>query len=275
MSATLSENSPSQHRFQKIHTNCKHCCFALRDLIFEPNKEMEDSYWSQVGCKLGMTQKFEQVKPGSVIPAYDNEAEFFIINGRHCPFCRNEEWADAHKDANLEELVRAQAQLKITYIVYFSQNDKEEDLVKTLESIIKQHIPPQKIIILNSVKRMLLDAQHVLNESGIVWGIDHLLENRSEDDWVHTYVNKTPKTQQWFSWAKPGYVYNEKYALEINKRILDDLAIIIAVMPDNGSGGLFNKFVFTGAVGNKGFNFFEKMESLEQEKHFPKVTEIC
>lgn len=277
MEATSSQNFPPQHRFQRIHTSCKQCVFR-RDKNDSTLQSLETNLVSQEGCQLGMIDKFEAVKPGSVVPVYDESGnEFFVIDGRHCPYCRGPQWAELYKDHNLIDLVKAQAQVKIHYIIYADKDTNPADLIKTLASLNSQHIPPAQIIILNQTGALLIEAQDYLNnEANLKWKIEHILDDRTMDEWVDTYVNKTAKNENWFSVCKPGYEYNDRYSLEFNKRILDNLEIVLAIMPDqDGNGGLFNKFVFQGSVGNKGFNFFEKMESLEQNKYFVKVNELC
>jgi hypothetical protein len=87
---------------------------------------------------------------------------------------------------------------------------------------------------------------------------------------------KSNKKQSYYSIARSGYEYSPKYALIINDKIVNNLETILCVMPDkNGNGGCFNKFVFNGAVGNKEFNFFEKMESLEKAQYCPSVEDLC
>jgi hypothetical protein len=224
-----------------------------------------------------MIDKFKAINPDCVIPAYDNEKEFFIINGRTCLYCRDHNWADYHKGNSLENVVREQAQLKINYLIYHDDDSSEEDAIKTIASLENQLLKPQSIIILNNSKDEKISLiKDTLLKSKVKWIIETFYDHRTQDKIIDYFLAKSNKKQSYYSIARSGYEYSPNYALIINDKIVNNLETILCVMPDkNGNGGCFNKFVFNGAVGNKEFNFFEKMESLEKAQYCPSVEDLC
>ena len=265
MEATSLEESPTPVQIERIHTVCKKCCFSI------------DEEKTQVGCSLGMIDRFKSINPDCVVPAYDNEKEFFIINGRTCLYCRDHNWAEYHKGKSLENIVREQAQLKITYLVYHDDNSSEHDTIKTITSLENQLLQPQSIIIMNNSNNEKLSlVKAKLNKSKVRWVIETFYDRRSQDQIVDYFIAKSQKKYSFFSVSRSGYEYHANYALMLNNRIVNNLETILCVMPDkDGNGGCFNKFVFNGAVGNKEFNFFEKMASLEKAKYCPSVEDLC
>lgn len=69
-----------------IHTPCKSCVFAKYD-----NN-------TQNGCELNYLDKY-RTKNASILEAYDDEKEFYIINGKKCMGYRENKW---FKQFNLE-----------------------------------------------------------------------------------------------------------------------------------------------------------------------------
>lgn len=265
MEATSLDNSPTQQRISNLHTTCKKCCFA------------EYTENTQVGCSLGVIEKLRTTNPNDIVEVYDNDKEFFIINNRTCMYCRDHNWAAFHKNDDLENKVRSQVQLKINYIIYYDATSTSEQLLDTLRSVNHQKLPTKSVIVLNNSGQELSgDIQSFLATHQIPWVIEKFFEIRTMDAAIDYFISKQPKKQNWFSIAKAGYIYDHMYGYILNEKIVNNLEKILCVLPDqNGNGGFFNKFTFAGAVGNKGFNFFEKMLSLEDQSYCVTLEELC
>ena len=68
-----------------IHTSCKKCVFAIYDNI------------TQTGCHLDYIAKYRE-KNISILEAYDEQKEFYVIGDKKCPGYREDSW---FKDNNL------------------------------------------------------------------------------------------------------------------------------------------------------------------------------
>lgn len=255
MDATLPEN----FQFSKIRTECKNCCFAEYD-----GK-------TQTGCAMGVLEKI----PENVVAVYDEEKEFFVINDKHCHFCRNQEWAEFHKDENLEHLARAQCQLKISYFVWYDETSNVAALKATLKSADEQYLRPYKITIINNSKKSIRDVirQHKYKTPV---EIENILVERDKDDLIHYCVNKSKSWEKWFGIFHSGCHIPPTFNFLLNKRMIEDFKRVVVVLPnDFNDGGCFNRFIFNGAVGNKEMNFFAKMREIYNQELMPTASEVC
>lgn len=71
----------SQLPDRKLQTSCKNCTFAIYDNL------------TQVGCVANRIEKFKD----SVVEAYDNEKEFYVVN-QFCNFYRPLSWNNGQQD---------------------------------------------------------------------------------------------------------------------------------------------------------------------------------
>lgn len=97
-------------------TSCKECLFA----IYDGN--------TQVGCEDGRISKFED----DVIPVYDTEKEFYVIN-RTCTLYRTKDWNDGIKD-----LIKAKNESKLTFDIFFNCDNVNQSMVNYIKELINQ-----------------------------------------------------------------------------------------------------------------------------------------
>ena len=124
------------------NTPCKECIFAQYDLTGEAP--------TQTGCNKGMLDKYRKAGT-NIIEAYDTDKEFFVLEGRICPFFRDYNWAsrienDENFDETVERMLKFETSLSF-HIMIFMQ-DSIDDVKKTLESINKQDKMPVQVTII-------------------------------------------------------------------------------------------------------------------------------
>lgn len=93
-------------QLDRCRTSCKDCIFA----IYEGN--------TQTSCAANRLNIFSQE---CIIPAYDNEKEFFVIN-RFCNLYRNNQWNDGIVDVE-----KAHSESKLNYDIIIKVEDNLSD----------------------------------------------------------------------------------------------------------------------------------------------------
>jgi len=122
-------------------SKCKDCIFG--DFY-------QDQPWhkEQVGCKLNRIDKFKE--RGTLVEFKEGDAVDSYEIHTFCNAIRDQEWLDEHKFSNLEdakEQVSKDNELKYTCVIYSEEGDCIEKVRTSLNSVLKQDISPEKIII--------------------------------------------------------------------------------------------------------------------------------
>jgi hypothetical protein len=107
--------SPLQDR--KLQTNCKNCVFST----YENN--------TQVGCLHNRITKFQP----NVIEAYDNEKEFYVINGL-CNLYRSNKWNNGEADIS-----KAMAESSLAFDCFIDCSAINDDSVFKVIDFITYH----------------------------------------------------------------------------------------------------------------------------------------
>jgi hypothetical protein len=110
MNFTQSEN-------KHVQTSCKDCLFAT----YENN--------TQAGCQFGRTEKFTDI-----IPAFDNDKEFFVIP-RLCNYYRDEKWNNGFASLSL-----AKKESAVTIDILFNFNKIDDAFLNRIKSFIDYNI---------------------------------------------------------------------------------------------------------------------------------------
>lgn len=127
MSTSLKQKDQNQSS-----TPCKDCIFAIYEDI------------TQTGCKTHMLELYKN--SNNVIEAYDEEKEFYVINGQVCPYKRKQNWKHASKGLN-KQLECARKELSMNYEVVIVVKD-EKSLQTTIGSLMEQTKRPSKIYVI-------------------------------------------------------------------------------------------------------------------------------
>lgn len=172
-----------------IHTPCKNCIFAL----------YEDK--TQVGCHLGYLDKYKN-KGLNVIEAYDNDLEFFVINGKKCVGYRENPWFAKYglEHASLEDKTSKFKELnRINYVLvinFIEIGDKQEDIDNLKRALSLLTIHPKKIVFVRGPEgtetTIYASIQKLMTESKIdcQWRIQTMVDDSiSNENILHNIIN--------------------------------------------------------------------------------------
>jgi hypothetical protein len=112
----------------QIKTNCKTCRCAKYD-----NN-------TQTGCVFGRIQKFGD----SVVEAYDDEKEFYIIK-RFCNYFRNPKWNNGVLDV---EKIKNESSISFDVIINCNNLDTDIDVDETINILNNLNYYPNKLTII-------------------------------------------------------------------------------------------------------------------------------
>lgn len=178
---------------EPIHTACKECVYA------------DYSGITQIGCHLNYITVFKDKKL-SILEAYDEDKEFFVINNKKCIGFRNENW---FKERNLQEYSlkdKISHHFATNYIKYtlwidlrnFTSESHMEDLANEL---VKIQILPKNIIFIR-YKNQNIDCHgyhniqntlKIARFDSVEWRIQTMLENDfTREGILHDSVITTP-----------------------------------------------------------------------------------
>jgi len=154
-----------------IHTACKKCVFAVYEDI------------TQTECYLGYISKYRD-KNISILEAYDDEKEFYVISDKKCPGYRENSW---FKNADLTIQQKAEQILKnnhINYLMVINLKDIEvSDFHNTINDILQLDFKPSKIIIVRHTddhKKFPFDVlKSSLDKLNILWKIQTMIDKDS------------------------------------------------------------------------------------------------
>jgi len=164
-----------------IHTPCKNCVFAKYD-----NN-------TQNGCAINYLDKYKN-KNISVLEAYDDEKEFYIINGKKCIGYRENKW---FKQFNLEN-ADLESKIKIykekNHIDYICVIDLKKLKVDNLDSVLYQisqcKIQPKKVIIIRHLNNEKIFTYKTLEDLfnkyrvSYIWRIQTILDSSLTDEQI-------------------------------------------------------------------------------------------
>lgn len=201
-----------------IITSCKDCCFA----------KYEDK--TQTGCELDNIYKINKESFGSVIEAYDEDLEFYVLK-RRCFHHRTNEWMSLAKD-NWQDFLRLETRIDVHFIVIATN---EENLLKTLNSIKNQ---TQQTFVLTVIKKLncnltIQNISKCINDSNInvKWKVKHLLDNMHDSQAINQATKglKAP----FYIMTYDGYEFRDNVIEEINKFVTDEYKQFLLINIEN------------------------------------------
>lgn len=159
-------------QINKIHTPCKDCVFA----------KYQDN--TQIDCALSYISKYKS-KNIEILEAYDDNKEFYIVNGKKCIGYRENKWFDQFdlKDSSIEDKIKKFHE--INSLDYLLVVDLKNINLEQLEDLLSQtknlEFKPKKLIIVRyadnigfpyEVLKNLLDTYAI----GYKWRIQTVLD---------------------------------------------------------------------------------------------------
>lgn len=221
----MSNNSVS---VKKIHTVCKDCTFAT----------YKDK--TQVGCYIDMLMKYEASDKIEVLEAYDDDKEFYIVNGKKCPGYKEENYFKSRdlQDLSLEEKASyVKSRIKLNYMaVINTANLPITKFRKILQTLKKTSIKPNMICLVINEESKYSYNQYLesLNKSkiGCKWRMQtSLIKEQTYDYILHNLTN----TQ-----------HNYNFVLSINGNPIDANKIV-----DLANSLIYEKFENFQVITNK------------------------
>ena len=129
-------------RIKKLHTPCKDCCFA----------DYEDN--TQKSCLLGLVDLYRDTEHIEIIEAYDNDKEFYIINGKKCAGYREQKYFNSRQmqDSSMpEKIAYVKDRLKLKYLAIINcKNRTPKELLTVLEKIKQAEVKPEMVMLVIS-----------------------------------------------------------------------------------------------------------------------------
>lgn len=160
----------NQQKLHIVHTSCKGCIFAK----YEGK--------TQVDCGFGDYLNIYQERD-CVIEAYDEQEEFYIVNGRRCLARRELNWGQQRPPASWEQDARRELSQKIDVIIPLVKRVDFKLLHSTLTSLATQLHQPHSVVIVNNQGETPISQIHqflMANSMGLNWSLTNMIERDSE-----------------------------------------------------------------------------------------------
>ncbi len=251
-------------KIDKVHTSCKNCIFALYKDI------------TQIGCKVNKIDMWENQEI-RILEAFDEEKEFFIINGKKCPYKRITAWGNKYpKD---EHIQRVESEVVLQYHAIVIATNNIHNINTTIMSLLEQEIKPKKITLINFNNIYPSDLIPLLQSTGIQWQIDNIVDDISVEkaiDNVVTFCN-TPYYAIFYSGLK---LWGDKYpkpefTSNINKMVKEAVPFVLIKGNSEGSGQFIHTITHKILKGNKVKGLVDKIEENNSGNLIKKIGDIC
>lgn len=178
-------------KINTIHTSCKDCTFAIYD-----NKTQKD-------CALKYLDSYKD-KNIEILEAYDNDKEFYIINGKKCIGYRENKWFKQFGLENADLISKVNKYNETNYLDYCLVVNLKLMSLNELDQILKQisscAIQPRKVIFIryadNELKFPYSDVEKLLKQHRVsyTWRIQTILDmSLSYDQILHNVITLNPK----------------------------------------------------------------------------------
>jgi len=254
-------------QINQIHTPCKNCVFAEYETKQTEHGEVE----SQVGCYAGMLDKFREDEDIEILEVFDNEKEFFVINDVRCHGARSEKWKDKNfiQGFDLVEIMKAEWKLPYHAIVI---NLEEHDVIKTLNSLIKQRVRPKALTVIQprqkpTQARAVIDF---LREINIPWYMKNAKVVETDDQYIKQVMANDKHKLPYFAVFYSGCVVPRDTFKVISDLVFVDMVNFTYIEPNNSGSG---KIVPMG-IYNKANAYALRVEDIEKPTTL-KITDLC
>ena len=231
---------------KSLQTNCKECLFAIY------NKD------TQTGCMTNRIDMFRNTPRGDVvIEAYDEEKEFYVIDGL-CNYFRQPKWNDGQPDL---EKVQQESQTKFTILIHADEITKET-LSSITTSIREIDYPTDKISIIISHDIELATEKRIMVRSMYnVFVIELGIQSS-----INVYLHPERQDHEAFRKANCLYFIRTTIHENISKNIMKEIDsrlnqhAVRAVVFSNGNTKAISYYVFLTRFANyKNYDEFESV----------------
>lgn len=220
-----------------IHTPCKQCVFAKYDGI------------TQTDCHLQYISKYRD-NDTEILEAYDNEKEFYIINGKKCIGYRENKWFENRGlgDLSIEEKIKEYNSTNyLHYLLFIDLYDYSyENFDNLKEQLVNISIKPSKIVFVRYQNKqpwypieMIQDLMSAANLN-CKWRVQTMVDDEaSYDSVLHSTINLNKKHR--FILAIKNHSTDLESVLSLgNKRVYEDLDRFTIISDKNKNITLFS-----------------------------------
>lgn len=244
----------------QIHTACRSCCFAM----WNPESTEKPE---QIGCELNMLNKFARADEVSVVPAYDENCEFYIVNGRTCPTFRDVAgpWYEKNKENKFEQIAREFCLHATTLLIVENKNSLDE-VVNCVRKLAELPYLPKEVVIVLSGATFTIGELHAavmtLTPLPFDWCLTHVVDPISLTHAIDCGVNRMSKGN--FYWVVLPHLPIKENQLELANHMLTNKLERFCVLHDNELHGILvmRRFHEDGDVGGSGVAVMRKDDTV-------------
>lgn len=232
---------------QAVHTPCKQCVFATYDNI------------TQIGCALNYLDKY-RFNNIDILEAYDEDKEFYVINGKKCLGYRENKWFEQFdlQNSSLEDKIAKYNEtnsLNYTAIMNLQvlSHDEFDSLCQQLANCT---IKPKRLVLIRyrddelSFAYDLIDQILKKHNISCVWRIQTMLDNTIiYENAVHNIVQHDRGSR--FALSLNGYSEDLIKIVEtVNTKVYKELDSFILGGNKDKSAMIYSISVYKYGVAN-------------------------
>lgn len=240
-----------------IHTPCKQCVFAKYENI------------TQTNCFLNYIDKYRNNNT-EILEAYDDEKEFYIINGKKCIGYRENSWFEKKNmsNATIEEKIQEyHSDNHIHYLLVINLDKYSYDDFDDLKNqILSLAMHPSKIIFIRYQNKEpiypLEVIQNFIASANLQckWRIQTMVDDSSYDDILHSIINLNKKYRFVFSLQK--HYNNIKSIIDMaNTIVYDNLDRFTIISNSSKTALLFSTPSYRFYLASERKNIFDYQEN--------------
>ncbi len=219
---------------KQVHTSCRDCQFAVYDVL--P---------TQTGCELGRTDRYRE--QGCLVEAYDEECEFYVVDGRACNAFRKlgSPWLNAGEDPVAR--VKSEIGTKVGYVIIASAQSTPEQVVKTAKAVLTQCPPPEGIVMahpegLPSPGKFNAALFAALGNN-VTWRMTCVLGTPFRGELVDAAVERLGRGN-WYAVFNAGDEVPAGFAAKLEEALNERMEQFCAVKGDENGSGLLVQTAF-------------------------------
>lgn len=236
-----------------MNTWCRDCVFNISDGDV------------QTGCDVDRLSKFKEV--GTEIETMvDGGKEFFVILGRICNYCHNEEALKDVPARKRREFVENRIKVKVNLGVYVGPDDTFEKAKLTLDSIGDQTLPAHEVTVILHGGHDASDyvTYFTYDDDPLPWSVVEITDDEAETYERAMDIAMENIKSTYYSVSHAGYIYRNDYISTINTAINEKMLRFVALTPDeSGDASLVQRGLHKLLGGNRGdLTVFQKLEEV-------------
>jgi len=232
----------------KVHTPCKKCSFAK----YEEN--------TQTGCFLDLLDKYRLVDV-EVLEAYDNDKEFYIINGKKCAGYREQNYFDNRdmEEATMEEKVALiKSKLRMKYLAIIDcLNRTPEELLSVVLELKKAKVKPDTVMVIIKEDGSYSYSDYYKSlyksEIGTKWKIKgNLYQEQDFITTIHQVVNLGAESCNFVLCVGADSSKVNEVVEHANDLVYEKFEAFCVVSNESKQTILFNQYVYKAAIASNG-----------------------